>query len=68
MKHTRMSSSLTTAGPMHSGWLKKSAPSRRDGEVRVRVLAAGVALPDVMMREGIRPETPPAALHARVGI
>ena len=28
------------------------------GEVRVRVLAAGVALPDVMMREGIHPETP----------
>jgi len=28
------------------------------GEVRVRVLAAGVSLPDVMMREGIHPETP----------
>jgi len=26
--------------------------------VRVRVLAAGVALPDLMMREGIHPETP----------
>ena len=25
----RASSSLTTAGPMHFGWLKKSAPSRR---------------------------------------
>jgi NADPH2:quinone reductase len=30
----------------------------RRGEVRVRVLAAGVALPDVMAREGIHPETP----------
>ena len=28
------------------------------GEVRVRVLAAGVALPDVLAREGIHPETP----------
>ncbi len=26
--------------------------------MRVRVLAAGVALPDLMMREGIHPETP----------
>src|SRR5262249_27814848 len=31
----------------------------RQGEARVRVLAAGVALPDVMAREGIHPETPP---------
>lgn len=31
-------------------------PKRR--EVRVRVLAAGVALPDVLAREGIHPETP----------
>jgi NADPH2:quinone reductase len=31
-------------------------PKRR--EVRVRVLSAGVSLPDVMMREGIHPETP----------
>ncbi len=28
------------------------------GEVRVRVLAAGVCLPDLMAREGIHPETP----------
>ena len=27
-------------------------------QVRVRVVAAGVSLPDVMMREGIHPETP----------
>src|SRR5262249_41234859 len=30
----------------------------KGGEVRVRVLAAGVALPDLMMREGVHPETP----------
>lgn len=33
-------------------------PEPKRGEVRVRVLAAGVSLPDVMMREGIHPETP----------
>jgi NADPH:quinone reductase-like Zn-dependent oxidoreductase len=43
---------------MHFGWLKKSAGEPKHGEVRVRVLAAGVSLPDLMMREGIHPETP----------
>jgi NADPH:quinone reductase-like Zn-dependent oxidoreductase len=33
-------------------------PQPKRGEVRVRVLAAGVSLPDLMMREGIHPETP----------
>ena len=28
----------------------------RPGEVRVKILAAGVSLPDVLMREGIHPE------------
>src|SRR5918995_5179322 len=28
------------------------------GEVRVRILATGVSLPDLMMREGVHPETP----------
>jgi NADPH2:quinone reductase len=31
-------------------------PSPRPGEVRLRMLAAGVSLPDVMMREGVHPE------------
>src|SRR5437762_5035591 len=43
---------------MHFGWSKKSAPSQRMGEVRVRVLAAGVSLPDLLMREGVHPEAP----------
>src|SRR5215467_2785562 len=30
----------------------------KTGEVRVKVLAAGVSLPDLMAREGIHPETP----------
>src|SRR6185295_12203572 len=34
-------------------------PEPKDGEVRVRVLAAGVSLPDIMAREGVHPETPP---------
>src|SRR5947207_10106946 len=33
-------------------------PEPKGGEVRVKVLAAGVSFPDVMMREGIHPETP----------
>jgi NADPH2:quinone reductase len=31
-------------------------PTPRPGEVRVKVLAAGVSYPDVMMRQGIHPE------------
>jgi hypothetical protein len=38
--------------------VEEDCPEPKAGEVRVRVLAAGVALPDVMMREGIHPETP----------
>jgi NADPH2:quinone reductase len=33
-------------------------PEPKQGDVRVRVLTAGVALPDIMAREGIHPETP----------
>jgi NADPH2:quinone reductase len=38
--------------------VEEERPEPKKGEVRVRVLAAGVALPDLMMREGIHPETP----------
>ena len=38
--------------------LEEERPEPARGEVRVKVLAAGVSLPDVMMREGIHPETP----------
>lgn len=38
--------------------VEEDCPEPKPGEVRVRVLAAGVSLPDVMMREGIHPETP----------
>jgi NADPH:quinone reductase-like Zn-dependent oxidoreductase len=45
-------------GPDSMQVLEEECPEPKRGEVRVRVLAAGVALPDVMMREGIHPETP----------
>ena len=38
--------------------VEEECPEPSDGEVRVKVLAAGVALPDVMARQGIHPETP----------
>ncbi len=45
-------------GPEALHLLEEECPEPNQGEVRVRVLAAGVALPDVMAREGIHPETP----------
>ena len=56
-KHTRI---IVThyGGPDALQVLEEECPEPKDGEVRVRVLAAGVSLPDVMMREGIHPETP----------
>src|SRR5262245_16680879 len=38
--------------------IEEECPEPKDGEVRGRVLAAGVSLPDVMAREGGHPETP----------
>lgn len=45
-------------GPEQLRAIEEDCPEPRPGEVRVRVQAAGVSLPDVMMREGIHPETP----------
>jgi len=45
-------------GPDELQVLEEECPEPKPGEVRVTVLAAGVALPDVMAREGIHPETP----------
>jgi len=57
MRHTRI---VVThyGGPEELQVVEEACPEPRPGEVRVRVLAAGVSLPDVMMREGIHPETP----------
>lgn len=45
-------------GPETLELLEEALPEPGRGEVRVRVLAAGVAMPDVMARQGIHPETP----------
>jgi len=57
MKHTRIIVSRY-GGPEELRIVEEECPEPKHGEVRVRVLAAGVSLPDVMMREGIHPETP----------
>jgi NADPH:quinone reductase-like Zn-dependent oxidoreductase len=38
--------------------VEEECPEPKAGEVRVRVQAAGVSLPDLLMREGVHPETP----------
>src|SRR5499427_1086770 len=45
-------------GPEVITVIEEEIPSPTVGEVRVRVLAAGVSLPDVFAREGVHPETP----------
>lgn len=45
-------------GPQELQLVEEDTPEPRAGEVRVKILAAGVAMPDVMAREGIHPETP----------
>jgi NADPH:quinone reductase len=45
-------------GPDALRVIEEECPEPKAGEVRVRVQAAGVALPDVVAREGIHPETP----------
>jgi NADPH:quinone reductase-like Zn-dependent oxidoreductase len=57
VRHTRI---IVThyGGPDVLQVMEEECPEPKPGEVRVRVLAAGVALPDIMAREGIHPETP----------
>jgi len=57
VKHTRILVSRY-GGPEELRVVEEECPEPKRGEVRVRVLAAGVSLPDVMAREGIHPETP----------
>lgn len=57
MKNTRIMVTYY-GGPDALRVVEEDLPEPKDGEVRVRVLAAGVSLPDLMMREGIHPETP----------
>ena len=57
MKHKRI---IVTryGGPDALKLIEEERPEPKPGEARVRMLAAGVALPDLMMREGMHPETP----------
>jgi NADPH:quinone reductase-like Zn-dependent oxidoreductase len=57
MRHTRI---VVThyGGPDALRVVEEECLEPKPGEVRVRVLAAGVSLPDLMMREGVHPETP----------
>src|SRR5689334_1900055 len=57
MRHTRI---IVThyGGPDELRVVEEECPEPKNGEVRVKVLAAGVSLPDLLMREGIHPETP----------
>ncbi len=58
MRHTRV---IVThyGGPDALEVIEEERPEPKAGEVRVRVQAAGVSLPDIMAREGVHPETPP---------
>jgi NADPH:quinone reductase-like Zn-dependent oxidoreductase len=58
VKHTRI---IVThyGGADALGVVQEECPAPKAHEVRVKVLAAGVGLPDIMAREGIHPETPP---------
>jgi NADPH:quinone reductase-like Zn-dependent oxidoreductase len=57
MRHTRV---IVThyGGPDALRVVEEECPEPKSGEVRVRVLAAGVSLPDLLMREGVHPEKP----------
>ncbi len=57
MRHTRV---VVThyGGPEVITAIEEDVPTPKAGEVRVKVLAAGVSLPDVLAREGVHPETP----------
>ena len=45
-------------GPEVITVIEEDIPTPKVGEIRVKVLAAGVGLPDVLAREGVHPETP----------
>jgi NADPH2:quinone reductase len=45
-------------GPDALQVIEEERPEPKKGQARVRVLAAGVSLPDLLAREGVHPETP----------
>jgi len=57
MKHTRVIVAHY-GGPDGLRVIEEECPEPKSDEVRVKTLAAGVSMPDIMAREGIHPETP----------
>jgi NADPH2:quinone reductase len=57
MRHTRIVAPRY-GGPEVITAIEEDIPTPNSGEVRVKVLAAGVSLPDILAREGVHPETP----------
>jgi len=57
MKHTRI---IVThyGGPDAIQVIEEECPEPKEGEVRIKVFASGVSMPDIMAREGVHPETP----------
>jgi NADPH2:quinone reductase len=57
VRHTRI---IVThyGGPDSLQVVEEECPEPKADQVRVRVLAAGVSLPDILAREGVHPETP----------
>ena len=57
MRHKRV---IVTryGGPDALQVIEEECPEPKKGEVRIKILAAGVSSPDIMAREGIHPETP----------
>jgi NADPH:quinone reductase-like Zn-dependent oxidoreductase len=45
-------------GPETLQVMEEQCPEAKPEELRVKVLAAGVSLPDILAREGVHPETP----------
>jgi NADPH2:quinone reductase len=57
MRHTRIVV-LHYGGPEVLTTIEEDIPTPNSDEVRAKVLAAGVSLPDILAREGVHPETP----------
>ncbi len=57
MRHTRVVV-RRYGGPEVITAIEEDVPTPGAGEILVKVLAAGVSLPDVLAREGVHPETP----------
>jgi NADPH2:quinone reductase len=57
VKHTRIIVARY-GGPDALQVIEEECPEPKAGEVRVKVLAAGVSFPDILAREGAHPETP----------